>query len=70
MKLGDAKGISGGGLWAVSGASAGELWSPSTHAKLIGVAVAWNTRDTEYCEPATLWGDWVRAVMQLIDGTQ
>jgi hypothetical protein len=62
MRLGDAKGISGGGLWRVRVPGPDKVWSPSSHAKLIGIAVAWNTVDTEFAESASGWAGWVRDV--------
>jgi hypothetical protein len=59
MPLGSPLGISGGAVWRVRGAEKGEIWSPSSHAKLIGVPVSWNCRDTEYAESVNAWGTWV-----------
>lgn len=61
MSLGCPGGISGGGLWRVRGSEKGEaIWSPSSHATLIGVPVAWNSRTTEYAESVTAWGSWLK----------
>jgi hypothetical protein len=61
MSLGHPGGISGGGLWRVRGSEKGEaLWSPSSHATLIGVPVAWNGRTTEYAESVAVWGRWLK----------
>jgi hypothetical protein len=62
MQLGSPVGISGGAVWRVRGASSGVMWSPSSHAKLIGVPVAWNRKDTEYAESVAAWGPWLAEV--------
>jgi len=59
MRLGSPAGISGGAVWRVRGAGAGNVWSPSSHAKLIGVPVSWNQHDTEYAESVRAWGPWL-----------
>ncbi|MGO9828527.1 MAG: hypothetical protein ACLPJH_00175 [Myxococcaceae bacterium] len=69
MKLGSPNGISGGGLWRLGGVAAGALWAPATHAKLIGVAVAWNSIDIEYVESVRAWGAWLRDVARRIDAS-
>ncbi len=56
MQLGSPGGISGGAVWRVRAPGAGKLWSPSSHAKLIGVPVAWDRRETEYAESVSAWG--------------
>jgi hypothetical protein len=67
MQLGSPGGVSGGALWRVRGSTAGNLWSPSSHAKLIGVPVAWNQRDTEYAESVVAWGSWLRETALVLD---
>ena len=64
VRLGEPGGVSGGGLWRFRGTTRKtEIWAPASHGRLIGVHSAWNKRDTEYCEPVTLWSDWFRAVL-------
>lgn len=67
MELGHPSGVSGGGVWRFKGAGKGELWSPTSDAKLIGIPVAYNERFTEYAETVLHWGSWVRAVAERLD---
>jgi hypothetical protein len=61
MALGSPGGISGGGLWRVRGSKKGDLiWSPSSHATLVGIPVAFIRPRTEYAESAVAWGPWLR----------
>lgn len=58
--LGHPGGISGGGVWRVRGAKKGDLiWSPSSHADLIGVPVSFDSRRTQYAESVDAWGPWL-----------
>jgi hypothetical protein len=67
-KLGPPRGVSGGGLWRVQGSKKGDLiWSPSSHASLVGVPVAWDTRQTEYAESVNDWGAWLRQVAEHLE---
>lgn len=67
VRLRGPQGISGGGVWKLRGAAPGELWAPSTHARLIGVPVAYDERKTEYAESAVRWASWVHSVANRID---
>jgi len=67
MRLGSPAGISGGAVWRVRGAGAGKVWSPSSHAKLIGVPVAWDLCDTEYAESVKTWGTWLIEVARRLE---
>lgn len=54
-------GVSGGALWRIRGCKPGDaIWSPSSHAQLIGVPVAWNMRATQFAESVTAWGPWLK----------
>lgn len=65
--LGHPRGISGGGLWRIRGAlEVSELWSPSTHCELIGLASAFR-EPHELCEPTTLWSEWLEQVHESVD---
>jgi len=64
MPLGSPAGISGGAVWRIRGAGPGKMWSPSSHANLIGVPVSWNQRDTEYAESVTAWGTWLKDLVR------
>jgi len=63
MRLKSPVGVSGGGLWRVRGAKADSLWSPSSHAKLIGVPCSWDRDSTQYAESVTAWGPWLTALL-------
>lgn len=54
-------GISGGGYWKYDPNPGDGLWSARTHGKLVGVAVAWNGKDTEFVESVESFGDWLKA---------
>lgn len=59
-RLGHPRGISGGGVWRVRGSKKGDIiWSPSSHADLIGIPVAF-LAPTQYAESAVAWGTWLR----------
>ena len=60
-ELGEPYGISGGGLWRIRGTKEkAKIWTPANgdQGTLLGVASAWNGRDTEFVEPTSLWADW------------
>lgn len=59
----DPRGISGGGFWKYDPSPGDGLWSPRLHGKLVGVAVAWNQRDTEFVEGIDSFGDWLRTTL-------
>jgi hypothetical protein len=60
MQLFPPGGISGGGVWRIRGAPQDVVWSPSSHAKLIGVPVAWlESKATEFAESVAAWGAWL-----------
>jgi len=67
MQLGSPGGISGGAVWRVRGFRADALWAPSSDAKLIGVPVAWDRRETEYAESVNAWGPWVLETARFLD---
>lgn len=67
IRLRHPRGISGGAVWRLRGADRGELWAPSSHARLIGVPVSYDGRRTEYAESAVRWADWLREVANGID---
>lgn len=69
MQLQAPFGVSGGGIWRVRGARGDALWSPSSHAKLIGVPSAWNQRNTQYAESVSAWGPWLTGVANDLDGS-
>ena len=66
MKLQMPKGISGGGVWRIRGARSDAVWSPTSHAKLIGVPVAF-LKPTEFAESVLAWGPWLRELAATLD---
>lgn len=67
FELGRPHGISGGGLWRIrSPQSPTELWSPSSHCQVVGVASAVSGKD-ELIEPSALWFDWLREAEAELD---
>jgi hypothetical protein len=68
IRLPHPGGISGGAVWRLPEAKAAEIWSPSTHAQLIGMTVAYNERSTEYAESSTTFGPWLHKLSAEFDG--
>ncbi len=66
FQLGHPRGISGGGVWRVRGPTSGEIWAPSKHCELIGVAVAVLGKH-ELAEPVDLWHPWLLQAEDEID---
>jgi len=68
MELGDPQCVSGGGLWYLERGETGKIWSPTSHARLIGVPCSFNQGlKTEYAESVALWGNWLREKVEEID---
>jgi hypothetical protein len=63
VKLGSPVGISGAGLWRFNKARGDEIWSPRTHGQLLGVAVAWNSIDTQYCDETEQFAGWLATLV-------
>ena len=71
MELGDPQGASGGGIWRVRRKQEGELiWSPTSHARLIGIQSAHTPKlETAYAESVVLWRSWLQEIVGRIDGS-
>ena len=69
MELDAPFGVSGGGIWRVRRNQKGEIWSPTSHAKLIGVQ---GTHEPSlkrvYAESVVLWGRWLQEIVGRFDG--
>jgi hypothetical protein len=64
VKLGSPAGISGGGLWRFRGTTTKEeLWAPASHGRLLGVPCAWDSNQTQFVEPVSLWSGWFRDLL-------
>jgi hypothetical protein len=67
MQLFPPGGISGGGVWRIRGAPQEVVWSPSSHAKLIGVPVAsLESKATEFAESVAAWGGWLKQTSEYL----
>lgn len=66
VALGDQQGISGGAVWRISAPSSGELWSPTSHANLIGIACS-RKGETQFAESVAAWREWLLSSIDWID---
>jgi hypothetical protein len=67
FKLGHPGGTSGGAVWRFRGSKKGQLWSPTTDGKVIGVPVAWDTDCIEFAESCVSWRSWLRDALGEVD---